>query len=89
MRHFKVISDYCDGINIPSPKHPHFDIRSFEENMESVHEEMTAFRHEFYAIAIKADGDGKLSPEHFRTSRRAPRFFLILHFNVDRKHTHL
>lgn len=59
IKHFKTISEYCQGIGIPSPKHPHFDIRSFEENMKSVHEKMAPFRHEFYAIAIKADGHGK------------------------------
>jgi len=41
------------------PKHPHFDIRSFEENMTTVHRDMPPFRHEFYAIAIKAEGDGE------------------------------
>lgn len=59
MKHFKTISDYCQGIHIRPPKHPHFDIRNFEENMESVRNQMPVFRHEFYAIAIKADGDGK------------------------------
>lgn len=59
MKHFKTISSYCEGINIALPKHPHFDIRSFEENMASVVHQMPVFRHEFYAIAIKADGDGK------------------------------
>lgn len=59
MKHFKTISDYCRGINISSPRHPHFDIRSFEENMGTVVEKMPAFRHEMFAIAIKADGDGK------------------------------
>lgn len=59
MLHFKSITEYCKGINIPIPKHPHFDIRSFEENMKTVKQQMPVFRHEFYAIAIKADGDGK------------------------------
>ncbi|WNJ18296.1 helix-turn-helix domain-containing protein [Pontibacter sp. G13] len=59
MKHFKSIQAYCEGIGIDPPLHPHFDIRSFEENMDSVHPKMPAFRHECYAIAIKADGDGK------------------------------
>jgi len=59
MRHFKTISEYCKGINISEPKHSHFDIRSFEENMKTVHKQMPTFRHEFFAIAIKADGGGK------------------------------
>ena len=65
MKHFKTISEYCKGINIPEPKHPHFDIRSFEENMKSVKRQMPAFRHEFYALAIKADGDGKVITGQF------------------------
>ncbi|ANQ49463.1 AraC family transcriptional regulator [Flammeovirga sp. MY04] len=59
MHHFKTISTYCSAIGIDVPKHPHFDIRSFEENMGKVKSNMPSFRHEFYAIAIKADGDGK------------------------------
>ncbi|MCH2232540.1 MAG: hypothetical protein MK105_19540, partial [Crocinitomicaceae bacterium] len=59
LKNFKTISEYSKGINIDTPKHPHFDILSFEENMTTVHREMPSFRHEFYAIAIKAEGDGK------------------------------
>lgn len=59
MKHFKTIAEYCQGINISAPKHPHFDIRSFEENMHSVHSQMPPFRHEFYAIAIQTEGDGE------------------------------
>lgn len=58
INHFKTISAYCKGINIAAPRHAHFDIRSFEENMSSVHPQMHPFRHEFFAIAVKADGDG-------------------------------
>ncbi|EAY27230.1 helix-turn-helix domain-containing protein [Microscilla marina] len=65
MKHFKTISAYCKGINISAPKHPHFDIRSFEENMTTVAPQMSVFRHEFYAIAIKAGGDGKAMTGHF------------------------
>lgn len=59
MQHFKTITEYCKAIGISSPKHPHFDIRSFEENMGQVISEMPPFRHEFYSIAIKAEGGGK------------------------------
>lgn len=45
--------------------HPHFDIRSFEDNMPVVLPEMPPFRHEFYAIAIKASGDGKVISGHY------------------------
>ncbi len=65
MQHFKTISAYCEGINISPPNHAHFDIRSFEDNMATVHHQMPAFRHEFYAIAIKADGEGKAVTGHF------------------------
>ncbi|MEM7797893.1 MAG: helix-turn-helix domain-containing protein [Chloroflexota bacterium] len=58
MQHFQTIADYCDAIKIPRPKHNHFDIRSFAENMPTVVHQMPIFRHEFYAIAIRVDGDG-------------------------------
>ncbi len=64
MLHIKTLSDYCKAINISQPKHPHFDIRSFEDNMKTVVPKMEPFRHEFYAIAIKADGDGKAITGH-------------------------
>ncbi len=64
MKHFKTIADYCKAIRIPPPRHPHFDIRSFEENMPSVVNEMPPFRHEFYAIAIKSEGQGKAITGH-------------------------
>lgn len=64
MQHIKTLSEYCKAINIPQPKHPHFDIRSFEDNMKTVVHQMPPFRHEFYAIAIKADGDGKAITGH-------------------------
>jgi len=59
LQHFKTITEYCKAIGISSPKHPHFDIRSFEENMGQVISEMPPFRHEFYSIAIKSEGGGK------------------------------
>lgn len=64
LQHFKTISEYCKAIGIPAPKHPHFDIRSFEENMGIVVAKMPPFRHEFYSIAIKADGSGKAISGH-------------------------
>lgn len=65
MKHFKTIGDYCEGIRIRGPRHPHFDIRSFEENMGTVVHQMPVFRHEFYALAIKADGGGKVIAGQF------------------------
>lgn len=64
MEHFKTISEYCRAIGISASKHPHFDIRSFEENMGKVAAKMLPFRHEFYSIAIKADGSGKAISGH-------------------------
>lgn len=64
MKHFKTITSYCEAIQISPPKHPHFDIRSFEENMVSVVQKMPPFRHEFYAIALRANGDGKVISGH-------------------------
>ena len=64
MKLFKTIADYCHAINISPPKHPHFDIRKFEDNMSTVVHAMDPFRHEFYAIAIKAEGDGVVISGH-------------------------
>lgn len=64
MQHFKTITSYCKAINIPNPKQPYFDIRSFEENMPTVVAKMEPFKHEFYAIAIKVEGSGKAISGH-------------------------
>lgn len=64
MKNFKTINEYCRAINIPPPKHAHFDIRSFSENMSSVVHQMEPFRHAFYAIAIKVEGGGKAITGH-------------------------
>ena len=82
MKLFKTISEYCEGINITTPKHPHFDIRSFEENMNSVREQMPAFRHEFYAIAIKAAGDGKVISGQFTDFPEGSTVFFNTPFQV-------
>lgn len=65
MKHFKKIAEYCKAINIPEPKFNDFDIRSFQENMPTVVSKMPAFRHEFYAIAIKTEGKGIAISGHF------------------------
>ncbi|RDY61712.1 AraC family transcriptional regulator [Flagellimonas nanhaiensis] len=64
MDHFKTIESYCRAINISKPKHPNFDIRSFKDNMPTVVHAMRPFRHEFYAIALKATGGGKVISGH-------------------------
>ena len=64
MNYFRTLARYCEAINIPPPKHPHFDIRNFEENMPTVVHQMPPFRHAFYAIAIKIGGGGKVISGH-------------------------
>ncbi|MEX0287989.1 MAG: helix-turn-helix domain-containing protein [Flavobacteriaceae bacterium] len=64
MKHFKTITEYCQTIGIPGPKHPFFDIRTFEENMPTVVHAMPPFRHEFYAIALKVVGKGVVISGH-------------------------
>lgn len=82
MNHYKTISNYCLGIGIPPPKHPHFDIRSFEENMKTVVRQMPAFRHEFYAIAIKADGDGRAITGQFSSFPEGTTLFFNTPFQL-------
>jgi AraC-like DNA-binding protein len=65
MKNFKTIKEYCEAIHIPAPKYDLIDIRSFEENMPTVIHQMPAFRHAFYAIAIKVDGEGKAITSHY------------------------
>ncbi len=67
MKHFSTLKEYCSGINIPPPKWDNFDLRSFEDNMKSVHHQMSPFKHEFYAIAIKVDGGGFASTGNYST----------------------
>ena len=64
MKKFTNISEYCAAINISLPKHPHFDIRSFSDNMPTIVNQMLPFRHTFYAIAIKISGKGKAISGH-------------------------
>lgn len=66
MHHFKTLENYCRTIQISQPKHSHFDIRSFAENMPTVVHVMEPFRHEFYAIAIKAQGKGAAYTGHHK-----------------------
>ncbi|MEM8909242.1 MAG: helix-turn-helix transcriptional regulator, partial [Bacteroidota bacterium] len=58
MKNIKTLDEYCQAIQIPPPKYPHFDVRTFEENMKTVVAQMAPFRHEFYAIAFKKGGTG-------------------------------
>ncbi|MEL7121910.1 MAG: helix-turn-helix domain-containing protein [Bacteroidota bacterium] len=65
--HFSTLRAYCEGINIPPPKHELYDIRSFEENMKTVRQQMPPFKHEFFAIALKLDGSGFATTGNFST----------------------
>lgn len=67
MNHFSTLKEYCAGINIPPPKWDDFDLRSFEENMKTVHRKMPPFKHEFYAIAVKIGGGGFASTGNYTT----------------------
>jgi len=64
MKNFKTIKEYSEATGIPLGKYEHFDIRSFQENMRTVVHQMPAFRHSFYAIALKMNGDGKAISSH-------------------------
>lgn len=65
MLHFNDIPAYCEGINISAPLHSFFDIRSFEQNMETVVNRMPPFRHECYAVAVKVQGEGRVHSGEF------------------------
>ena len=82
MKHFKTIQDYCKAINIPAPKYPFFDIRSFEENMPTVLAQMKPFKHEFYAIAIKVEGSGKVISGHHKDFPQGATIFFNSPFQI-------
>ncbi|WKN43912.1 helix-turn-helix domain-containing protein [Tunicatimonas pelagia] len=67
MKHFSTLKEYCHGINISPPKWAEFDIRSFEENMQTVNQQMPKFKHEFYVIAVKINGGGFASTGNYST----------------------
>lgn len=65
MKNFKTIRAYAEAVKIPPSKYEHFMIRSFQENMPTVVHKMPAFRHAFYAIALKMNGGGKALASHY------------------------
>ena len=67
MKHFSTLAQYCEAIHISPPKWPDFDIRTFEENMKTVRHQMSPFKHEFYAIALKLDGSGYAKTGNYST----------------------
>jgi len=82
MKHFKTIASYCKAIHISAPKYPQFDIRAFEENMPLVVQIMEPFRHEFYAIAIKAQGKGVAYTGHHKKFPKGATIFFNSPFQI-------
>lgn len=66
VKHLTTLEAYCNNIRIPPPRHPIYDIRSFEENMKTVKEKVEPFRHEFYAVALRVAGEGVTKTGQFR-----------------------
>ncbi|TRX60646.1 helix-turn-helix domain-containing protein [Fulvivirga sp. M361] len=87
LKHFSTLAAYCKGINISPPRWELFDIRSFEENMKTVHPKMLPFKHEFYAIAVKIEGSGIVSVGNYKTKEVEATVFFnspyqILHWDI-------
>jgi hypothetical protein len=82
MHHFKTISEYCQFIQIAPPDYSHFDIRSFEENMPLVVKRTPPFRHEFFAIAIKVDGEGKAVSGFHKDFPKGPVIFFNTPYQI-------
>lgn len=66
MMHLPTLEAYCKHIRIPTPRHSFYDIRSFEDNMKTVKPRVEPFRHEFYAVALRIEGDGMTKTGPFR-----------------------
>ncbi|MCT4613754.1 MAG: helix-turn-helix domain-containing protein [Marinifilaceae bacterium] len=64
MKLFKTIEEYHKELGIKPPAHPHFEIRRFEDNSETIKTQMPAFRHQFYFIAVRDNGFGKVISGH-------------------------
>lgn len=65
LKNFKTIQEYSEATGIPVAKYDNFVVRSFQDNMPTVVHKMPAFRHAFYAIALKMNGDGKALSSHY------------------------
>lgn len=65
MQNFKTIKEYSEATGIPEARYEHFVVRSFQENMPTVVHKMPAFRHAFYAIALRINGGGKPMSSHY------------------------
>ncbi|HEU4471368.1 MAG TPA: helix-turn-helix domain-containing protein [Flavisolibacter sp.] len=71
MNHITTLEAYCRNINIPSPRSPLYDIRRFEDNMRTVKARVEPFRHQFYAVALRVDGDGYTKTGQFEKEHKA------------------
>lgn len=58
MNHFNSIREYCLGLNIPHSRWEECDVRRFEDLMHLVPARVDPFRHSFYCVGLKLDGDG-------------------------------
>ncbi|MEL6305534.1 MAG: helix-turn-helix domain-containing protein [Bacteroidota bacterium] len=65
MQNFKTLKEYSEATGIPEARYENFVVRSFQENMPTVVHRMPAFRHAFYAIALRINGDGKALSSHY------------------------
>lgn len=83
MIHFDTLKAYCSGINIPPPKWDQFDVRSFQENMKTVHHTMSPFKHEFYAIALKLDGTGYAKTGNHSTENHNSTIFFNSPYQIN------
>lgn len=79
---FNAIVEYCERINIPPPLSENFDIRRFEDNMATVVKTMPPFRHHFYAIALKLEGEGFASTGNHQTMEKGPCVFFNTPFQI-------
>jgi len=82
VKHFKSIKEYCNAIGIPPSKQPYFDIRRFEENMPTVLAKMEPFKHEFYAIAVRIEGTGKVTSGHYNNFPEGATIFFNIPFQI-------
>ena len=82
VQHFSTLSAYCEGIAIPAPKWEDLDVRRFEDNMATVRHSMPPFRHEFYAIALKLQGQGAAQVGAFNTGEHPATVFFNSPYQV-------
>ena len=60
---FKSIEDYNTRINISPPRYPDFDVRDFEDNMNTVRLNMPPFRIPFFQLALLESGGGRVNSD--------------------------